>query len=200
MIGQYLHHRNPSSIGRAVHGRQPQRVRSIHIRAALQHKLDGFHIIGLAVAEVCAGIQLMPDAAISAVVPCVVAMFGSAPFASNSRITSMSPESAARTNGVSPSKFTQDASNCMNPWTGTVFVLRLGSAPFLSSALITSNGSRPSVGKVAIFIVIKIAQVDGGVESCAVIIVGGIRIGAFREQIVRDPHLSVEQSDDRGVV
>ena len=49
----------------------------VHVGAALEAQLHGLDVVRLASAcSVCAGIQLMPAAAISAVDPCAVAMFG----------------------------------------------------------------------------------------------------------------------------
>ena len=59
---------------------------------------------------VCATTQLTPDAAISGVVPACVGRFGSAPCSSSKRIIAMSPDNAARRNGVWPVKSTHDTS------------------------------------------------------------------------------------------
>ena len=54
--------------------------------------------------------QFTPAAAMSGVVPARVARFGSAPRCTSSRIVVVSPESAARSNGVCPVKSTHDTS------------------------------------------------------------------------------------------
>ena len=98
---------------------------------------------------VCATTQLTPAAAMSGVVPAGVAKFGSAPCSSRSRMTVVSPDSAARRNGVWPVKSTHDTSPSeysQRRLGGTSRVCALTSAPCSMSAVINpKNGSRSTL-------------------------------------------------------
>ena len=112
-------------------------------------------------------------------------------------MTAMSPESAARMNGVCPSKFAHEPSNCISPCTGVVSVRWIGIGALREQRLDQIERIAPIVIQERILLVIEVAQLDGREQRPARVVVGDVRVGPLLEQLRCQRDLAVQQGDEQ---